>query len=51
MTLNIPWYEEFFKDDYVRTYKHRLTEAQTASEIDFVEKILKLKPTNTIYLI
>lgn len=44
MNQNSPWYEDFFKDDYVRTYKHRLTEAQTTSEIDFVEKILELKP-------
>jgi SAM-dependent methyltransferase len=44
MPPNSPWYEEFFKDDYIRTYKHRLTEAQTTLEIDFVEKILELKP-------
>ena len=43
-----PWYEEFFRDDYVKTYGHLLTEERAAVEVAFIERILGLKPEDKI---
>ena len=43
-----PWYQEFFIDDYVKAYRHRLTEESTVREVAFVEQALGLKPGQSI---
>ena len=44
----LPWYEEFFKDDYLKTYGPRLTEEVTAVEVAFVERVLGLNPGDRV---
>ena len=42
----MPWYDEFFKEDYLQVYSPFLTEQRTKEEVDFIEEILNL-PTGS----
>jgi len=43
-----PWYVQFFKSDYLATYRHVLSVAATAQETAFVEQFLGLASGDTI---
>ena len=45
---SIPWYVEFFGDDYLRVYADRLTDEHTEAEVAFVERALGLKPGDAV---
>ena len=40
----LPWYQEFFREDFVKAYRNRLTEESAVREVAFVERALGLKP-------
>ena len=45
-TKKQPWYSEeysFFGEHYMKEYAHDLPPERTKSEVDFIEKVLKLK--------
>ena len=44
----VPWYVEFFGDDYLRVYADRLTDKHTEAEVAFVERALGLKPGDAV---
>ena len=39
---SLPWYQEFFREDFVKAYRNRLTEESAVQEVAFVEQILGL---------
>jgi len=41
------WYKDWFGEDYLKVYPHR-DEAEAKRQVDFVEKILALKPSQQI---
>ena len=47
-SASIPWYVEFFGDDYLRVYADRLTDEHTEAEVAFVEHALDVKPGDAV---
>jgi SAM-dependent methyltransferase len=39
-----PWYEAFFGEPYIATYRDRLDATRTTTEVDFLERALELHP-------
>jgi SAM-dependent methyltransferase len=43
-----PWYEAFFRGDYLDVYGHEFTPERAAGEIGFVERALTLRPNDAV---
>jgi SAM-dependent methyltransferase len=44
MTLDQPWYQSFFGQDYLDVYGYQFSPERAAAEVDFVVRVLGLKP-------
>jgi SAM-dependent methyltransferase len=44
----LPWYEAFFKGDYLDVYGHEFTVERAAREVGFVERALTLRPGDAV---
>jgi len=42
------WYDEFFKEDYLKVYLPFLTEERTKADVDFIAEVLNLPPRSKI---
>jgi ubiquinone/menaquinone biosynthesis C-methylase UbiE len=48
MMSDPPWYRQFFGEDYLRIYCHRLTPERTAQEVEGIVSLLALPPGSRI---
>jgi SAM-dependent methyltransferase len=48
MTLEPPWYESFFGQDYLDVYGYQFTAERAEQEVEFVIRVLGLKPGDLV---
>jgi len=48
MTLDLPWYQSFFGQDYLDVYGYQFTQERAGIEVDFVIRVLGLRAGNLV---